>query len=111
MKIKELLTETFLIEMPHLRLGGDRAVDLELEVHSNMEPDDYVDYIKDWVYGRPIKSKTPKLIMQVEPEFIEPLIEKLLANEFFKGFTRKYYGLATWERIQEMLLARLKELR
>lgn len=111
MKINELLTETFLIELPHLRLGGDRAIDLELEVHSNMDPYDYVDYIEDWIYSRPIQSKTRGLVMQVEPEFIESLIEKMLANEFFERFTRKYYGLATWERIQAMLLARLEELR
>ena len=110
MTINELLSETFLIELPHISLG-DQAVDLELEVHSSMDPYDYVDYIEDWIYSRPIQSKTRGLIMRVDPDQVEGFVKKLLQNEFFEKFTRKYYGPPTWERIQEMLLARLAELR
>lgn len=110
MKINELLSETFLIELPHIKIG-DQAVDLELEVHSEMDPYDYVDYIEDWIYSKPISSKTRGLVMRVDPEEVEDFIKKLLQNEFFEKFTRKYYGPPIWNIIQTMLLSRLDELR
>ena len=110
MKINELLSETFLIELPHIKVG-DRAVDLELEVHSSMDPYDYLDYIEDWIYSRPIPSKTRGLVMRVDPEEVEDFVKKLLQHELFEKFTRKYYGPPMWEKVRTMLLARLEELR
>lgn len=44
--------QEFLNEMPHYKLasgGDDKFVDLELETHSKMSPDDFYEYINDWV--------------------------------------------------------------
>lgn len=56
----QFLNETLILEMPHI-LINDKVYDLELEVHSKMSEKEFVDYIKDWIDGKPIKSKTPRI--------------------------------------------------
>ena len=44
--------QEFLNEMPHYKLvsgGDDKFVDLELETHAKMTPDEFYEYINDWV--------------------------------------------------------------
>ena len=43
-------SKSLILEMPHIMLdGGKKIVDLELEVHSKMKPNEFVSYIEDWV--------------------------------------------------------------
>ncbi len=109
MRIHELLNETFLIELPHIAVG-DRAVDLELEIHSNMAPDEFISYINDWIHNKPMQSKTPGLVMRVPPELTKQFVIKLLAHELFEKIITRHYGASIWAQIQHLLRSRLVEL-
>lgn len=55
----QFINETLIIEMPHIMLAGNKVV--ELEVHSKMKPNEFVEYIEDWDNGKPIPSKMPRI--------------------------------------------------
>ncbi len=92
-----------LLEMPHIVLDGPMAVDLELEVHSKMKADEFINYIEKWLDGEPIKSKTSGLIMQINKRSIRDFAEKVHKNQFFKLFVVKNYGESVWNKLNDLL--------
>lgn len=97
-------TETLIVEMPHIPLDNANPIDLELEVHSNMDPDDYVQYFRDWIEGKEIESKQPnfsqRLPKRARSEFADAILNQW---QYTKLFTIKHYGQRTWSRIEKML--------
>lgn len=97
--------EHLILEMPHIMFDTTgKAVDLELEVHSQMKPKEYVQYFKDWVTGKNIESKRPDFRQSISPkeqrEFADYVLNQTL---FVKQFTLKHYGERVWSRIVSML--------
>lgn len=86
---------------------GNQVVDLELEVHAKMKPDEFVQYIQDWVDGKPIKSKTPGFSMKVNADSVKEFAKKVLSQPFLKNFTITHYDEATWVTIEKMLRSKL----
>ena len=102
----EFIQESLILEMPHIMLG-DKVVDLELEVHSKMTPKDFIQYIDDWVNGKPIQSKTPGFKMQVNMNSVKEFAKKVLAQPYLKNFTVMHYGDSVWKSIEELLQSKL----
>lgn len=103
---KKFITETLILEMPHIMVGG-KAVDLELEVHAKMNPIDFVKYIEDWVDGKSIQSKIPGFSMKVNANSINEFIKKILGNPFLKNFTVMHYSDGIWNELETMLRSKL----
>lgn len=99
----DYITETFLIEMPHIQLNNDEVVDLELEFHSKMKPNDFIDYMKRWLNGEKIQSKSPGFEMQVNKNTINDFVKKLQKNYFFRVFIIKNYGQEVWDKLVDIL--------
>jgi hypothetical protein len=103
---KKFIKESLILEMPHIVLG-DKVVDLELEVHSKMKPKDFIQYIDDWVNGKPIQSKTPGFSMQVNANSIKEFAKKVLSQSYLKNFTILHYGEDTWTSVENLLRSKL----
>ena len=103
---REFLKEQQINEMPHLQIG-DKFYDLELEVHSKMKPKDFVQYIDDWINGKPIQSKTRGFSMQINANSVKELAKKVLAQPYLENFTKMYYGNDTWESVEKLLRSKL----
>ncbi len=104
----EFTNDNLILEMPHIMLnGGNEIVDLELEVHANMAKKDFIQYIDDWVSGKPIQSKTPGFTMKVNANSVKEFIKKVLTQPYLKNFTLLHYDEATWETIQQHLKEKL----
>jgi len=103
---EEFINETLILEMPHIMLG-DKVVDLELEVHSKMKPKEFIQYIDDWVNGKPIQSKTPGFSMQVNANSVKEFAKKVLGQPYLKNFTVMHYGDSVWKSIEELLQSKL----
>lgn len=101
-KFSEFMCESFLLEMPHIKVGDD-IIDLELEVHNKMKPTDFLDYIKRWLNGDIIASKSPNFEMHVNKNAISDFAKKLSNNYFFKMFVIKNYGIDIWDDILVLL--------
>ena len=104
----EFIIETFLMEMPHIELSNNKAVDLELEVHTKMKPDDFLSYISRWLNGDNIKSKTPGIEMHVNNNNVTDFAKKMLKNYFFRVFVIKNYGIDVWEKLVTMITDKIK---
>lgn len=103
MKFKNFLKrEVILIEMPHITLSSGKAVDIELEVHTEMTEKEFIKYIEDWLHGKRIKNKVG-VTMSVSPEYLKIFKEKLLKNDFFKNYVIKYYGNIFWMKVEKLL--------
>jgi|PlaIllAssembly_1097288.scaffolds.fasta_scaffold00001_109 hypothetical protein len=102
----EFINESLILEMPHIMLG-DKVVDLELEVHAKMKPKDFVQYIDDWVNGKPIQSKTPGFSMKVNADSVKEFAKKVLSQPYLKNFTIMHYGEDTWASVENLLRAKL----
>lgn len=100
------LNETIILEMPHILLG-DKVVDLELEVHAKMKPNEFVQYIKDWIDGKPIPSKTPGFSMQINAGSVKEFSRKVLSQPFLKNFVLAHYGEDTWDEVEGILRSNL----
>lgn len=89
-----------LTEMPHIMFDSGHAVDLELEVHSDMRPKEYINYYVDWLEGNTISSKHPnhsyKLIGKREKK---EFAEHILNSPHIKMFTEKHYGPKIWKKL------------
>lgn len=96
--------EHLVLEMPHIPLEHGQPIDLELEVHSNMNPDDYIQYFKDWLEGKKMPSKNPgytqKLSRQARSEFADAILNQW---NYTRLFTIKYYGERVWKEIERIL--------
>lgn len=103
---EEFINETLIIEMPHIMLG-DKVVDLELEVHAKMKPEEFVQYINDWISGKPIQSKTPGFSMQINANSVKEFVKKVLGQPYLKNFTVMHYGDSVWKSIEDLLRSRL----
>ena len=103
---KEFLKEQSINEMPHLQIDG-KFYDLELEVHSKMKPKEFIQYIDDWVNGKPIQSKTPGFSMQVNADSVKEFAKKVLGQPYLKNFTVLHYGDTVWKSIEELLQSKL----
>lgn len=103
---KEFIQESLVLEMPHLQIG-DKFYDLELEVHAKMKPKDFIQYIDDWVNGKPIQSKTPGFKMQVNMNSVKEFAKKVLGQPYLKNFTVMHYGDSVWKSIEELLQSKL----
>jgi len=103
---KEFIKESLLLEMPHIQVSG-KFYDLELEVHSKMTPEDFVQYIDDWINGKPIKSKTPGFSMQVNADSVKEFAKKVLGQAYLKNFTMMYYGEDVWDSVEKLLHSKL----
>lgn len=103
---KEFIKESLILEMPHIMLG-DKVVDLELEVHSKMKPKDFIQYIDDWVNGRPIQSKTPGFSMQINANSVKEFAKKVLGQSYLKNFTTMHYGEDVWASVENLLRSKL----
>lgn len=101
---KDFLNGNLLIEMPHMKVG-DKFIDLELEVHIKMSPNEFIGYINDWVSGKQINSKTKGLKMSINKEDSKLFAKKLLGLEFFKNFVIFHYGDKVWSKIESDLKA------
>ena len=101
----EFMCESFLLEMPHIKVGND-VVDLELEVHSKMKNDDFLKYIRQWLNGDTIQSKSPGFEMHVNKNAISDVAKKLSNNYFFKTFVIKNYGIDVWSDVLKLLSAK-----
>ena len=88
-------------------MDGSEIVDLELEVHSKMKPDAFVQYISDWVTGKPIQSKTPGFSMKVNANSIKEFSKKVLAQPYLKNFTLLHYDESVWNKIETILKSKL----
>lgn len=97
------ITETFLIEMPYIQLNNNEVVDLELEIHSKMKPNDFINYMNRWLNGEKIQSKSPGFEMQINKNTISDFARKLQKNYFFKLFVVKNYGQNTWDELAAIL--------
>lgn len=97
-------TERMILEMPHIPLKGADAIDLELEVHSNMKPKEYIQYWKDLVKGKEIPSKNPgytqKLPKRARSEFADAILNQW---NYARLFTTKHYGEKVWSEIEKIL--------
>lgn len=91
-----------MIEMPHIALG-DKVVDLELEVKSKLSKKELIQYFKDWISGKPMKSKTPGFIQKLDKENIPLFIKELLKKPFLKNFVEFHYDPDTWNELEKML--------
>ena len=98
----EFMCESFLLEMPHIKVGGD-VIDLELEVHNKMKSGDFLAYIKQWLNGDIIQSKSPGFEMHVNKNSISDFAKKLNNNYFFKVFVIKNYGQDIWDELVILL--------
>lgn len=108
---EKYLYENFILEMPHIRLDNDtKVVDLELEVHSKLSEIEFISYIKDWIDGKPIQSKTPGFSMQVNASVVKEFAQKMLTNNFFKNYVVFNYGQNTWKKLEKMFLNKIKEV-
>jgi hypothetical protein len=95
--------------MPHVMLdGGNKAVDLELEIHSKLSPEQIVKYFEDWVSGKPMPSKNPKHIQALSKEYVPEFAKSLLSKPFLKNFIEFHYDTETWTKIEKILRANLK---
>ena len=103
---KEFIQESILLEMPYIELG-DKVVDLELEVHSKMKPKEFVQYIDDWITGKPIQSKTPGFSMQINAHSVKEFVKKTLGQSYLKNFTVMHYGEDTWATVENLLRSKL----
>lgn len=103
---EEFINETLILEMPHIMLG-DKVVDLELEVHSKMKPEEFVQYINDWVSGKPIQSKTPGFSMKINANSVREFAKKVLAQPYLKNFTMMHYGEDIWASVEKLLRSKL----
>jgi hypothetical protein len=103
---EEFIEESLILEMPHLKIG-DQFFDLELEVHAKMKPKDFIQYIDDWVNGKPIQSKTPGFSMQVNANSVKEFAKKVLAQPYLKNFTAMHYGEDTWAAVEKLLRSKL----
>ena len=104
----QFLGETLILEMPHIMLdGGKKVVDLELEVHAKMRPEDFVKDIEDWVDGKPIPSKTPGFSMQINTDSVKEFAKKVLGQPYLKNFTTMHYGEGVWDKVESVLRSKL----
>lgn len=88
-------------------MDGNKFVDLELEVHAKMKPAEFIQYIQDWVEGKPIKSKTPGFSMQINANSVKEFVKKVLAQPYLKNFTVMHYGEDTWASVEKLLRSKL----
>lgn len=88
--------------------GGNKAVDLELEVHSKLSPEQMVKYFEDWISGKPMPSKNPKHVQSLPKEFVPEFAKSLLAKPFLKNFIEYHYDPETWSKIENLLRSNLK---
>lgn len=91
-----------LLEMPYITLDDNEVVDLELEVHAKMAYNEFIEYIKHWLNGDAIKSKSPGLKMHVNKNAISDFARKLSENELLKLFVLKNYGSKMWGELSEI---------
>jgi hypothetical protein len=95
--------------MPHVMMdGGTKAVDLELEVKAKLTSDEIVKYFEDWINGKPMPSKNPRLIQTLAKENVPEFAKSLLAKPFLKNFIEFNYDLKTWDKIEKILRSNLK---
>jgi len=95
--------KSVLIEMPHIELDNGQTVDLELEVHSKMKPEDFVGYIKDWANGQPITSRNRSTPFKVNAKFESSFAKTIRSSSWFQLFTKKFYGQEVWNEIDTFL--------
>lgn len=88
-------------------MDGNKVVDLELEIHAKMKPAEFIQYIQDWVEGKPIKSKTPGFTMQVNKDSVKEFVRKVLSQPFLKNFTEMHYNEDTWNQLEVMLKSKM----
>lgn len=95
--------------MPHVQLdGGNKVIDLELEIKSKLTPDQMIKYFEDWVSGKSMPSKNPKYIQSLPKEFVPEFVKSLLAKPFLKNFIEFHYDTETWDKIEKILRSNLK---
>jgi hypothetical protein len=93
------------MEMPHLMLDTGEFIDLELEVHSNMTEREYLDYFRDWLSGRPMKSKNPGFTQRLTKQGVKDFVNYIINNTVVvREFTKKHYGNTTWRKLVKILL-------
>lgn len=95
--------DKLILEMPHIPLEHGDPIDLELEVHSHMNPDDYIDYFKKFLQGEKVKTKTgavQQLPKSARKEFADALLNQW---DYTRLFTLKHYGDNVWKEIEKML--------
>jgi hypothetical protein len=89
--------------MPHIQLDSGQTVDLELEVHSKMKPDDFVNYIKDWADSKPVTSRNRSIPFKIDPKSVPDFAKAVRSSEWFKMFTKRFYGQEIWVLIDNFL--------
>jgi hypothetical protein len=94
--------ETLILEMPHMVIGQD-ILDLELEVHSNMNPKEYIQYFKDLLDGKKVKSKDPGTHFQISTQNAPQAAREILDNNIVMMFTDKNYGRKVKNQLQKLL--------
>lgn len=88
--------------------GGNKAIDLELEIKSKLTPEQMVKYFEDWIAGKNMLSKNPKHIQSLPKEFAPEFAKSLLAKPFLKNFIESNYDQVTWDKIEKVLRSCLK---
>lgn len=104
--IHKISTQTLMLEMPHILVGGN-VVDLELELHATMKPKDFIQYIQDWVDGKPTSAKHSGFNMVINSNSVKEFAKKVLAQSFLKNFTLHHYDEDTWGQIETILQSKL----
>lgn len=94
-----------LIEMPHIMLDTGEVIDLELEVHSNMSEKEYLQYFRDWLSGKKMKSKRPGFEQSLSRKGVKDFVDYVINNTpYIREFTKKYYGRSTWKKLVSILM-------
>ena len=92
----------YITEMPHLQVGDD-ILDLELEVHANMKPEEYLDYYRDILEGKQVESKVPGQVFQIHKRNLRQAASELLDNSMLFLFTRKHYGKKVERQLENLI--------
>lgn len=93
---------SFLVEMPHV-VVGDKTVDLELEIHSKLKKEDFLQFISDWLAGKEMPSKNPKVKFRIDSNRAKEFASKLKTNSYFKMFVISHYGESFWNDVMDIL--------
>lgn len=88
--------------MPHFVFSDGTIFDLELEIHSNMKPEDFLGYFESILKGEKVKSKTGEYF-QIPTRRIPEFVNESLESNMLKNFTKKNYGRKVWKQLQKLL--------